>query len=189
MKRRPREYRYRIDREGRIFHDETEIVDPPTLRFFLLAMTRTPEGRYLAMCQGEQNWFEPEDTPFVVQRMRAEVEDGRLRKVTLLFAGGHQEVLDPGTLESEGGMLYCRVRQGAFRARFGRIALQQIAPLLVEGESGPALELGDRRCPIRPVGRRPGGAATPLIRPGSRRRSTASASPPSSRRGGSRRPR
>ncbi|MBI5629192.1 MAG: hypothetical protein HY953_09755, partial [Candidatus Rokubacteria bacterium] len=66
----PREYRYRIDREGHIFHDGTEIVDPPTLRFFLLAMTRTPEGRYLAMCQGERNWFEPEDTPFVVQRVR-----------------------------------------------------------------------------------------------------------------------
>ncbi len=145
-----REYRYRIDREGRIFHDGTEIVDPPTLRFFLLAMTRTSEGQYLAMCQGERNWFEPEDTPFVVQRVRPEVEDGRLRKVTLLFAGEYREVLDPGTLESEAGMLYCRVRQGVFRARFGRVALQQIAPFLVEGESGPALELGDRRHPVRP---------------------------------------
>lgn len=146
-----REYCYRIDREGRVFHDRSEIVDPPTLRFFLLAMTRTPEGRYLAVCQGEQNWFEPEDTAFVVQRMRAELEDGRLRKVTLLFAGEHQEALDPGTLESDGGMLYCRVRQGVFRARFGRIALQQIASFLVEDKSGPALELGDRRYPIRPA--------------------------------------
>lgn len=161
----PREYRYRIDREGRIFHDETEIVDPPTLRFFLLAMTRTPEGRYLAVCQGEQNWFEPVDTPFVVQRVRLDVVDGRLLRVTLLFAGEHQEVLDPETLESEDGLLHCRVRQGAFRARFGRVALQQIAPFLVEGERGPALELGGRRYAVSP-----------------RYRSTASASSPSSRR-------
>ena len=147
-----REYRYRIDREGHIFHDGTEIVDPPTLRFFLLAITRTPEGQYLAMCQGERNWFEPEDTPFVVQRVLPEVEDGRLRKVTLLFAGEHREALDPGTLESDGGRLYCRVREGAFRAGFGRVALQQMAPFLVEGESGPALDLGDRRHPIRPAG-------------------------------------
>ncbi len=125
-------------------------------------MTRTPEGQYLAMCQGEQNWFEPEDTPFVVQRVRPEVEDGRLRKVTLLFAGEYREVLDPGALESDGGMLYCRVRDGAFRARFGRVALQQIAPFLVEDKSGPALELGDRRHPIRPA--RAGDAAARLPR-------------------------
>ena len=70
----------------------------------------------------------------------------------LLFAGEHREALDPGTLESDGGRLYCRVREGAFRAGFGRVALQQMAPFLVEGESGPALELGDRRHPIRPAG-------------------------------------
>ncbi|MBI2563756.1 MAG: DUF1285 domain-containing protein [candidate division NC10 bacterium] len=147
-----REYSYRIDREGRILHDGTEIIDPPTLRFFLLAMTRTPDGRYLATCQGERNWFEPEDTPFVVQRVRPELKDGRLRQVILVFAGEHQEVLDPETLESEDGMLYCQVRQGVFRARFGRLALQQIAPFLVESERGPALELSDGRHPIRPAG-------------------------------------
>src|SRR3990172_6008751 len=42
-----REYRYRVDREGRIFHDGTEIVDAATLRFFLLALQRTPDGRWL----------------------------------------------------------------------------------------------------------------------------------------------
>jgi len=33
-----REYRYRVDREGRIPHDGTEIVDPATLGFFLQAI-------------------------------------------------------------------------------------------------------------------------------------------------------
>ena len=36
-----REYQYVVDRDGRIFHDGTEIVDPAVLRFFLRAMTRT----------------------------------------------------------------------------------------------------------------------------------------------------
>jgi hypothetical protein len=71
-----REYRYRVDTEGRIFHDGSEVVDSLTLRFFLLAMTRTPEGRWLAVCQGEQNWFEPDETPFVVQRVRPVAHDG-----------------------------------------------------------------------------------------------------------------
>ena len=68
-----REYHYRVDRDvdrdGRIFHDGTELVDPLVGRFFLRAMTRTPEGRYLVVCQGEPNWFEADGTPFVVQRL------------------------------------------------------------------------------------------------------------------------
>ena len=38
-----RDYRYVVDRDGRIFHDGTEIVDPAVLRFFLRAMTRTDD--------------------------------------------------------------------------------------------------------------------------------------------------
>lgn len=145
-----REYHYRVDREGRIYHDGTEIVDPATLRFFLLALTPTPEGRWLAVCQGERNWFEsegrrPEDTPFIVQRLRLTVESGRLRAVELCLAGDYREPLDPATLEQDGERLFCAVRRGAFRARFGRLALQQLAPYLSEGPDGPALALDGRR--------------------------------------------
>jgi hypothetical protein len=143
-----REYHYRVDREGGIFHDGTEIVDPATLRFFLLAMQRTPEGRYLAMCQGEQNWFEAEDTPLVIQRLRLGEAGERLATVELVMAGDHHEPLDPATLESERGHLFCRVRRGALRARFGRVAMQQVAPYLAGDERGAALVLGGARYPI-----------------------------------------
>jgi hypothetical protein len=140
-----REYRYRVDREGRIFHDGTEIVDAPTLRFFLLALQRTPDGRWLALCQGERNWFESADTPFVVQRLGLDVVDGRLGAVELRLAGDYREPLDPVTLAHDGTQLFCRVRKGAFRARFGRIALQQIGPWITEDGGKPMLALGDRR--------------------------------------------
>ena len=144
-----REYRYLVDREGRIFHDGTEVVDPLVLRFFLRAMQRTPERRYLVLCQGERNWFEPYDTPFVVQRLRFDMEDGRVKAVELCFAGDYREPLDPGSLEAEGGYLVCPVRRGQFRARFGRLAMNQIAPFLVDGEDGPAFLVGRVRHPIR----------------------------------------
>ena len=143
-----REYHYRVDREGRIFHDGTEIVDAATLRFFLLALQRTPDGRWLALCQGEWNWFEPEDTPFVVQRLGLDVTDGQLRSVELRLAGDHREPLDPATLEHDGARLFCRVRKGAFSARFGRIAMQQIAPWLNDDWTGPAITLDGRRRPL-----------------------------------------
>ena len=146
-----RDYYYRVDREGRMFHDGTEIVDPATLRFFLLALQRTREGRWLALCQGERNWFEPYDTPFVVQRLGLELADGRLRSVDLHFAGDYREPLDPATLQHDGARLFCRIRKGAFTARFGRTATQQIAPWLGDDGSGPAITLDGRRCALGAV--------------------------------------
>jgi hypothetical protein len=132
-----REYHYQVDAEGRIFHDGTEIVDPATLRFFVLAMQRTSDGRWLAVCQGERNWFHAEGTPLVVQRLHP-LPGGGLQ---LALAGDYREPLDPATVAREGERLVCRVRRGRLPARFGRVALQQLAPLLVEADGEPALAL------------------------------------------------
>ncbi|HEX7786423.1 MAG TPA: hypothetical protein VF653_09405 [Methylomirabilota bacterium] len=144
-----REYRYVVDRDGRIFHDGTEIVDPAVLRFFLRAMSRTDDGRCLVLCQGERNWFTAPDTPFVVQRLRLAIEGSALQSAELCFQGDYREPLDPATLETDRDLLFCRVRGGAFRARFGRVAVQQIAPFLVDVGEGSALVLGGRRHPVR----------------------------------------
>jgi len=144
-----REYRYVVDRDGRVFHDGSEVTDPLVLRFFLRAMQQTPDGRYLVLCQGERNWFEAQDTPFVVQRLRPRTERGHLVSAELGFAGDYHEPLDPDGLEAEEGYLYCRVRGGLFRARFGRAAIQHLGPFLVEEDGGPALLFGGGRYPIR----------------------------------------
>ena len=144
-----REYRYQVDRDGRVFHDGTEIIDGAVLRLFLRTMTRTADGRWLVLCQGERNWFESPDTPFVIQRLRLAVELGQLEAVELVFSGDYREPLDPRTLEAGRDLLFCRVRGGAFRARFGRVAMQQLAPFLCDGEGGSALRLGGTRHPVR----------------------------------------
>jgi uncharacterized protein len=143
-----REYQYRVDGDGRVFHDGSEIVDAATLRFFLLGMRREADGRWLVPCQGERNWFSAEDTPFVVQRLRLDVEGGRLRQIGLVLAGDLGEPLDAGTLEAEGGRLYCRVRRGEFRARFGRLAMQQLAPYLEDPDGRITLLMDGARHPI-----------------------------------------
>jgi hypothetical protein len=145
-----REYRYVVDRDGRVFHDGSEITDPAVLGFFLRAMQRMPDGRYLVLCQGEHNWFEAHDTPFVIQRLRADTDNGHLVSVRLDFAGDYHEALDPDALEAEDGYLYARARGGLFRARFGRAAIQHLRPFLVEGEEeGLALLFRGTRHRIR----------------------------------------
>ena len=143
-----REYHYRVDPEGRVFHDGSEIVDPAVLRFFLRVMQRAPDGRWLVVCQGERNWFAADASPFVVQRLRLDVREGRLAAVELCFAGDYREPLDPAGLAVDGGRLVCPVRGGRFQARFGRLATQQLAPFLVEDGGEPALLLAGGRHPV-----------------------------------------
>ena len=144
-----REYHYRVDAEGRVSIDGSEVTDPGTLRFFLLAMRREPDGRHLVLCQGERNWFAAEDTPFVVLRLALRDGGEGLEAATLCLAGDLREPLDVSTLERTGERLYCRVRGGAFRARFGRQALQQLAPYLEETGGGLALRTSAGRRSIR----------------------------------------
>ena len=67
----------------------------------------------------------------------------------LHFPGDLHEPLDPGTLEAERDLLYCRVRGVRFRARFGRAAVQQLAPFLLDVGEGAALVMGRIRHPVR----------------------------------------
>ncbi len=78
----------------------------------------------------------------------------------LLFAGDHHEPLDPRSLESEDDQLFCRVRGGRFRARFGRVALQQLAPFLLDQGEGSALVIGGVRYPVRAAVAAPGSRPT-----------------------------
>jgi hypothetical protein len=142
-----REYHYAVDRDGRIFHDGTEIVDRAVLQLFMRAMRRTADGRFLAPCQGEQNWFDVPDTPFVVQRIGAPANGS----VELVFAGDYRQPLDPATLETRDGHVYCRIKQGLVSARFGRIAVQQLGEHLSEAHGELFVVLDGERYPIRQI--------------------------------------
>ncbi len=142
----PREYHYRVDRDGRLFHAGSEVVDPAVLRLFWRTLRRTEEGRWLSVCQGELNWVEAEETPFVVQRLRLTLDEaGRLVAAELILPGDYREPLDPASLAvGAGGFLSSAIRGGAYLARLGRTAALQLAPHLVEREGIVSLAMGGR---------------------------------------------
>lgn len=116
MKTKERIYHYRIDQEGRLWIENTELTDPTTLKFFMKKMEALPNGKLRVQCMGETNWITAEDAPYVVQALRVESE-----QIQLIFPGHYQEILDPKTLfVGKENIMYCKVRQGQLRARFNR---------------------------------------------------------------------
>jgi len=118
-----RVWHYQLDAEGNLWHDGSVFEDPNILNFFMRKMERLPDGRYFALCQGEECYFEPEDTVYVVRELEFHPD-----RVDLVFQGGYRERLDPKTLHvGKDNIFYCRARDGAFEARFNRKPYLELA--------------------------------------------------------------
>lgn len=93
-----REYFYTIDRQGRLFHDGTELSDPAFLDFFFARLKSNDTGRhpdhpYLSPCGRELNFIKASDTPIVFQKL----VDGKL-----FYSPGLSVVFDPDRLRYAG---------------------------------------------------------------------------------------
>ena len=87
-------------------------------------------------------YFTVEATPYFVTSLS--LNDS----VEITLSDGTSEPLDGATLRlDDDDVLRLKVKQGAFEARFGRLAQLQIAPLLSEDEP-MAVVIAGRRYPI-----------------------------------------
>jgi uncharacterized protein len=119
-------WHYFIDSDGHLWHEGAEFDDPAVLFLFMKGMAEFPEGgreKWRVFCQGEECRIAAEDVPYVIQKV--EIKPAAVR---LLFPGGYEEDLDPTTLfVGPRNVLYCRVRGGAFAARFNRTSYLDLA--------------------------------------------------------------
>lgn len=116
-------------------------------RAFASWIARHPDdGRFILTNGYDWTYLTVDDVPFFVEGIRA--APGAL---LLALSDGSEEALEPRTLRvGRADALYCRVKGGAFEARFTRSAQVSLAPHLVEAADGrPALALGDELWPIR----------------------------------------
>ncbi len=118
-----RHYDYRIDSEGNLSIKGSEITDPATLKFFMKHLEALPDGSFQVICMGEINRITAEDVPYVVQNISIHPE-----RIELFFLGNYGETLDPSTLWiGKNHVLYCKIRNGNFSARFNRKSYWEIA--------------------------------------------------------------
>jgi hypothetical protein len=136
--------------DGRWYADEEPIVHERLARLFSRYLRRKPTGGYEIWIDERYHAdVEVEDTPFVVTAVEADPA-GRF---SLDLNDGTTEILDPGSLEvSTHNVLYCRVKNGAERARFLRPAYYQLARFVDEvGVGRFQLRCGPTTYPITQI--------------------------------------
>ena len=138
-----------IDKEGGWFHKGAEMVHRDIVRFFYEHIGMDSLGRYVIRWGNERCYLDVEDTAFVIQRVRFE-EDGGMQNFRLFLSDDTTENLNPETLFlGEENVLYCKVKQGRFPARFHRPAYYQLAEFVQEDEGRFYLPLNGEKHFIR----------------------------------------
>ncbi len=124
-----------------------EIVHPEIYRFFCRTLEKMADGEYIVRFGREVCRVEVEDAPFVIQSIDEE-------------GGGIVVQLNDGTREAfdavhfwigDENIPYCRVKEGAFHARFSRPAYYQLASHIVSDnyEKNFFLLVNGERIPIK----------------------------------------
>ncbi|HJU09664.1 MAG TPA: DUF1285 domain-containing protein [Candidatus Binataceae bacterium] len=133
-------------RDGNWYTDEERIDNPRIALLFSRSIKRNPDGSYYLQVAEERAPITVEDTPYVV---KAVYEDDH--GFSVVTNDEEREALDPASLEvGRDNVLYCRVKGGAFRARFLRTAYYHLSDNFFtdEGETF-SLVVHGRRYPIK----------------------------------------
>ncbi len=127
----------RIDKDGRWFFREEEITHRKTYLLYSRSLVRDESGRIIVRIGREQCPVEVEDAPLVVRTIEfvPAGQDGE-DAIWLILNDETREKLDPQTLRIGAGHVpYCKVRAGAFDARFSRNAYQLLIPYIRQSET------------------------------------------------------
>jgi len=122
----------RVDKEGKWYHTiwGTELIHKPMRLFLFSLLERDEKGRYILRLKNQRCYLEVEDTPFVVMRV------DKTHTFLITLNDETKEELDLNTLwVGDENVLYCKIREGKFEARFSRPAYYQLANYVEFDES------------------------------------------------------
>jgi len=112
----------RIDKDGNWYYRGAPMIRKDIYLFFNRHIEKDPNGRYLLHIDDQKCYLEVEDTPFVIKRV------DRVDDFKVLLNDATQEALSLDTLwVGRNSVLYCKVKDKRFDARFGRAPYYQLA--------------------------------------------------------------
>ena len=108
------------------------------LSIFFEHLNLDEAGRYFVELNGEVYYLDVEDTAFVVSAVYKTMgQDNGCEQIEVLLSDGCLEVLDLNTLVvGQDNVIYCRIKEGRFPARFVRKSYYQLAEFIEEDDTG-----------------------------------------------------
>jgi hypothetical protein len=145
MIERFRQVGLRLDRNGRLWHEDVEVTHPGLRRAILRWLDVRDDGRAIVRLDERRYAY-------------IDVEDAHLQVTSLRWDGevpiahlddGREEPLACATLSvGDGGAIYVRVRDGRLRARLSTAAQQHLADHLVDDGDRIALRAAGALWPL-----------------------------------------
>jgi hypothetical protein len=107
------------------------------VNYFYQNLHLDEEGRYIIILPDDRCYVDVEDAAYIVRAVdytKTEWSNGM--GIDLLLCDETKEMLDPRTLWiGNDNVMYCRVRENRFKARFSRAAYYQLAEYIVTDEA------------------------------------------------------
>ncbi len=129
----------RLDERGKWTHEGLHFENPRLIDLFSRSVGRTEGGTWVLEIHRFTYPITVEDTGFFVDSV-----DWTDDPPTLRISDGTTEPLDITSIDYQrGGRLYCRIKDGEFRARFKRSAYHSIMEHLHEDHGQIILTVGD----------------------------------------------
>jgi hypothetical protein len=133
-------------KDGNWYSDDERIDNPRIAMLFSQSIRQNPDGSFFLQVAEERASITVEDTPYVV----ASVEDAGDGGFALVLNDGTREALDPATLAvGADNVLYTRVKDGRYRARFLRPAYYHLSGNFEADASGQFfIQIGGKKYPL-----------------------------------------
>ena len=127
----------KIDKDGIWYYKGAHMFRKEILSVFFEHLKVDECGKYLIELDGEHYYLDVEDTAFVVAAVsKTKLQDVGLEQIDVILNDDSCEKLEINSLyEGKDNVLYCRVKQGIFAARFSRKSYYQLAEYIEQSEN------------------------------------------------------
>ena len=128
----------RIDKEGVWYYKGAHMFRKEILSVFFEHLKIDECGKYLIELGEERCYLDVEDTAFVVAAVyKTKLPDNGRDQIDILLSDDSCEKLEMNSLHvGRDNVLYCRVKEGKFTARFSRKSYYQLAEFIEQSENG-----------------------------------------------------
>jgi hypothetical protein len=131
-------YEIKIDKDGIWYYNGAHMFRKEILSVFFQNLRIDECGRYLIELGPERCYLHVEDTAFVVAAVyKTKLPGNDREQIDILLNDDSCEKLETNSLYTgRDNVLYCRVKEGRFTARFSRNSYYQLAEFIEESENG-----------------------------------------------------